>query len=155
MITFIFFHALLCSSAIQAAVAAMGSLKHHNLCPSLIMGLEKKDNNKKHLLPILILQTEMKGSYWTITGCHRFRLGGSQHLDTSSLSSARSRASGSVIICQRAGQSPRPPAAPYTLPILQPVASLEPLLRGGGRQESPSRKAGGQDLAGGKLRLCP
>ena len=77
------------------------------------------ENWWKHLLPILILQTEMKGSYWTITGCHRFRLGGSQHLDTSSLSSARSRASGSVIICQRAGQSPRPPAAPYTLPILQ------------------------------------
>ena len=45
----LFFHILLCNSAIQAAVAAMGSFKPHNFVSFAHRGLGKKNDNNKNI----------------------------------------------------------------------------------------------------------
>ena len=93
--------------------------------------------------------------FQAITRHHQFQPEGNCHLDTLSWSSGHFHASKSETVCRTAGRSPRFPPAPWTLPRLQPVASLERLLRSAGHQESPLRRAGRRDLEAGKPQLSP
>ena len=93
--------------------------------------------------------------FQAITRHHQFQPEGNCHLDTLSWSSGHFHASKSETVCRTAGRSPRLPPAPWTLPRLQPVASLEQLLRSAGHQESPLRMAGRRDLEAGKPQLSP